>query len=90
MRGVPLWYVSSKICKFRGTVFWKMVRQKTVRIEQTGRVSKGGSPSYCIPAVAEYSMLLINDQVMRRQGRFSPEIERARKMIKQTGTVPTS
>ncbi|MDN3554478.1 helix-turn-helix domain-containing protein [Halomonas maura] len=37
-------------------------------------------------AFPQYTMWLMNDQVIEEAGQISPEIEQARKTLKQTGT----
>ncbi|WP_431025032.1 hypothetical protein [Halomonas sp. H5] len=63
------------------------VPKKTlIGIEQTGRVPKGDLLQAVCRQWPKYTMWLMTDQVNEEAGQISPEIEKARKTLKQTGT----
>ncbi|MBZ9538918.1 helix-turn-helix domain-containing protein [Modicisalibacter tunisiensis] len=63
------------------------VPKKTlIGIEQTGRVPKGDLLQAICTQWPKYTLWLMTDQVNEALGQISPEIERARKDFKPTGT----
>ncbi|MDR5865282.1 helix-turn-helix transcriptional regulator [Halomonas koreensis] len=63
------------------------VPKKTlIGIEQTGRVPKGDLLQAVCRQWPKYTMWLMTDQVDEASGQVSPEIEKARKELKHTGT----
>lgn len=63
------------------------IAKKTLEgIEQTGRVPKGDLLEAICRQWPQYTLWLMTDQVNEVAGQVSPEIERARRRLKQTGT----
>jgi DNA-binding XRE family transcriptional regulator len=61
--------------------------KKTVEsIEQAGRAPKGEMLQAICKQWPKYTLWLMTDQVDEVCGQVSPEIERARRTLKQTGT----
>ncbi|MGQ0333106.1 helix-turn-helix domain-containing protein [Halomonas elongata] len=57
-----------------------------IRLEQGRNAPSGRVLMQVTQAFPQYTMWLMNDQVIEEAGQVSPEIERARKSLKQTGT----
>ncbi|NWO07559.1 MAG: helix-turn-helix transcriptional regulator [Alteromonadaceae bacterium] len=63
------------------------VPKKTlIGIEQTGRVPKGDLLQAICTQWPQYTLWLMTDQVNEAAGQVSPEIEKARRAFKPTGT----
>ncbi|QJQ96269.1 MULTISPECIES: transcriptional regulator [Halomonadaceae] len=64
------------------------IAKKTLEgIEQTGRVPKGDLLEAICKQWPKYTLWLMTDQVSEEAGQVSPEIEKARKAFKKTGTA---
>ncbi|GAB3342348.1 hypothetical protein ACFO0E_13310 [Chromohalobacter beijerinckii] len=63
------------------------IAKKTLEgIEQTGRVPKGDLLQAICSQWPQYTLWLMTDQVNEAAGQVSPEIEKARRAFKPTGT----
>ncbi|ATJ83691.1 helix-turn-helix domain-containing protein [Halomonas beimenensis] len=57
-----------------------------IRLEQGKNSPSGKVLMQVTNTFPQYTMWLMNDQVIEDAGQISPEIEKARKTLKQTGT----
>ena len=57
-----------------------------IRLEQGRNAPSGKVLMQLTNTFPQYTMWLMNDQVIEEAGQVSPEIEKARKTLKQTGT----
>ncbi len=63
------------------------INKKTLEsLEQTGRAPKGELLEAVCRIWPQYTLWLMTGQVNEEAGQLSPEIEKARKTLKQTGT----
>ncbi|WP_447554028.1 hypothetical protein [Vreelandella sp. EE22] len=63
------------------------IAKKTLEgIEQTGRVPKGDLLEAICQQWPKYTLWLMTGQTNEPCGQVSPEVERARRMLKKTGT----
>lgn len=63
------------------------IAKKTLEgIEQTGRVPKGDLLEAVCKQWPKYTLWLMTGEVNEEAGQISPEIEKARKTLKRTGT----